>query len=201
MTQNNFFIVIEGIDFTGKSTLTKNLCSHLNALYLKSPPEIACPLLYEGTDMRPYFDSIENSTNRRTYYSFTNLILSEIIKNKRKEQPVICDRYWYSTLAYSSIDEGRPSSYAELFEKESLYEIPDLMILLTVSEEARIERIKARGIETFEENNIRKDQSKRDLILERYRLFNPIEIDTSNMNQNQVLEEAIEILREKGIIV
>ncbi len=55
------FIVIEGLDATGKSTLVDKLAKSLNAILLRCPPRLETPGLIDGdatfhtlTIVRPY---------------------------------------------------------------------------------------------------------------------------------------------------
>ena len=49
------FIVIEGLDATGKSTLVAELAKFLKATLLKCPPRLKAPELVDG-DLRLHFD-------------------------------------------------------------------------------------------------------------------------------------------------
>ena len=71
----NKFIVIEGLDATGKSTLVENLSSSLDATRLVCPPEIMVPSLGGGS-IRKHFDSL-SPLQRRAFYRFSNLVASE----------------------------------------------------------------------------------------------------------------------------
>ena len=76
----NKFIVIEGLDATGKSTLVDKLSILLDAVQLSCPPEILIPSIVDG-HARSHFDSL-NPLQRRAYYRFSNLV-SERTSGKR----------------------------------------------------------------------------------------------------------------------
>ena len=79
----NKFIVIEGLDATGKSTLAEKLSIALDAVQLSCPPEIIVPSLKNG-NARSFFDSL-SPLQRRAYYRFSNLVASEqVAKNLTK---------------------------------------------------------------------------------------------------------------------
>ena len=69
------FIVIEGLDATGKSTLVEKLAKSLNATLLKCPPRLEAPDFMDA-NLRSHFDN-RPSAQRRAYYQAANLIASE----------------------------------------------------------------------------------------------------------------------------
>ena len=67
----NKFIVIEGLDATGKSTLVDKLSILLDAVQLSCPPEILIPSI---VDVMLDLTLIHwNPPQRRAYYRFSNL--------------------------------------------------------------------------------------------------------------------------------
>ena len=193
------FIVIEGLDATGKSTLVDKLVKSLKATQLKCPPQINAPEL-SNEDLRDYFDS-KPSQRRRAYYRTANLIASEQAEGALEKGYVVTDRYWTSTVAFAALDDD--SSLNQEWRGCYPPELrkPDVVILLTVDEENRIKRMQDRGNPVTSEEQILTDNiDGRDAILQTYRTFNPIEIDTSNLDSNTVLEAVLKKLEQYGII-
>ncbi len=192
------FIVIEGLDATGKSTLANMLAKCLNATLLKCPPRLSAPDL-SITDLRDYFDS-KPSQRRRAYYRAANLIASEQVGIALEKEHVVMDRYWTSTVAFASLDDDIHLNQEWQGRYPPELRKPDVVILLTVDEENRIERMQGRGEPvTSEEQDLTQTIAGREAILQTYRTFNPTEIDTSNLDPNAVLEVVLKKLEQHGI--
>lgn len=193
------FVVIEGLDGTGKSTLVSKLANRLKAVQLKCPPRIEAsgpPAM----DLRSHFDG-RPPPQRRAYYRAANLVASEQAICALGGSHVVMDRYWPSTVAYGVLDRGfdakndcEPGYPPELRK-------PDVLILLTVIEEVRAERMRERK-QSFgsEERALAMDKAGRQRVLQRYREFSPIEIDTSHKDPAAVLQAALDALHEFEII-
>ncbi len=193
------FIVIEGLDATGKSTLVEKLTKRLNATLLQCPPRLEAPDLSD-TDLRSYFDD-RPPAQRRAYYRAANLIASEQAEIALQNGHVVMDRYWTSTVAFAALDDD--SDLDREWEGRYPPELrkPDAVILLTVDEENRTKRMRGRGEPvTDEEQNLAEDMVHREDVLRMYRSFDPIEIDTSNLDPDAVLEVVFAALHKSHII-
>lgn len=71
---------------TGKTTLSKNLSTSINATLLRSPPECI-------SHLRSSFDALPPLV-RRAYYSLGNYIIAQEIAEAAKSGPVVVDRWW-----------------------------------------------------------------------------------------------------------
>lgn len=147
------FIVFEGVDFSGKSTQVDLIKNHIGEiglqdsfLFTKEPgsdltdsgPKIREILLMSLDDISPAAEVFLFSADRAIHVSRIKEILNSGIN-------VICDRYFYSTIAYQS--------YFGDFNKELLFNIteaaicglvPDLLFVLNMDIETYKER---RGLE------------------------------------------------------
>ena len=192
------FIVIEGLDATGKSTLVLPLAECLDATLLKCPPELNAPQLSD-TDLRVYFEN-KNPQQRRAYYRAANLIASELAEVALQKGHVVMDRYWTSTVAFASLDDDLDLDQEWQGRYPPELREPDVVILLTVDEENRLKRMQGRGEPvTTEEQNLAKDIAGREAVLQTYRTFKPIEIDTSHLDPNAVLETVLTELQRSGV--
>ena len=195
---NGKFIVIEGLDATGKSTLVDRLAKHLNATLLQCPPKLEAPEL--STDLRAHFDE-RPSTQRRAYYRAANLIASEQAEVALQNHHVVMDRYWTSTVAFAALDDDSDldQEWQERYPPE--LRKPDIVILLTVDEENRTKRMRGRGEPvTAEEGNLAVDVARREAVLQTYRTFKPIEIDTSHLDPDGVLDAVLAQLQRAGLM-
>ncbi|XP_016424355.1 UMP-CMP kinase 2, mitochondrial-like [Sinocyclocheilus rhinocerous] len=191
-------IVIEGLDATGKTTLTEALRESLNATLLKSPPQCLAPF-------RQRFDS-EPPLIRRAFYALGNYITAAHIGKESLRAPVIVDRYWHSTAAYAIATavggrvENLPKPGSELYRwPEDLLQ-PNLVLLLTVCPEERLRRLRDRGQDkTVEEAELEINQLFRLKVEEAYkRIQNPacIIVDASPSPQ-EVLQQVQHLIRNK----
>ena len=113
---------------------------------------------------------------------------------------MILDRYWCSTAAFSAMDDN-PPRWEVIGEWPAGLLIPDIVFLLVVDEENRNNRLSNRGENlTEEEVRIEQDYENRQKIIEFYRCFDPIEIDTSNKTIQEVSKEILSWLRIAEII-
>ena len=193
------FIVIEGLDATGKSTLVEKLAERLNATLLQCPPRLEAPDLSD-TDLRAYFDD-RPPVQRRAYYRAANLIASEQAEMALQNDHVVMDRYWTSTVAFAALDDDSDLDQEWQGRYPPELRKPDAVILLTVDEENRTKRMSGRGEPiTDEEQNLAEDVVHREDVLRVYRRFDPIEIDTSDLAPDAVLEVVFAALKKSRIV-
>ncbi|KAM5262523.1 UMP-CMP kinase 2, mitochondrial [Ctenodactylus gundi] len=142
-------IVIEGLDATGKTTVTRSLSESLNAVLLQSPPSSL-------GQWRKIFDD-EPNIIRRAFYSLGNYIVASEIADMSTRSPVIVDRYWHSTATYAIATEVSgglqhlPPAHHPVYQWPEDLLKPDLVLLLTVSPEVRAQRLQGRGLEKTRE--------------------------------------------------
>jgi len=150
------FIVFEGLDGSGQSTqgqLLKN--------YLEKDKEVPVILTKEPTNEPPIGSLIRQILKKEISVSPAALQLlfcadrsehlEKVIKPAlEKDEYVISDRYFYSTIAYGSLD----LNIDWLIEMNKSFLIPDIVFLLKVRPRICMERIdKNRGQwEFFEES-------------------------------------------------
>lgn len=128
------FIVVEGVDGVGKTSVSKELVRILNAQYYKSP---APSLLDAKKVVDSSFDPISRYYFYRSIVQNDSMRISELLK---RGHTVVCDRYTQSLYAYHVALDHR---IEKLYEISDLL-MPDFEILLVASTEVRRNRIRQR---------------------------------------------------------
>lgn len=154
--QRGLFIVVEGIDGTGKSTQTRRLAEWFRA----RGREVV--LSREPTD-GPWGKQLRDSGNagrlsaeqelelflldRKDHVE--NLILPSLAAGK----VVILDRYYFSTMAYQGARGFDPAVIRA--RNEAFAPAPDLLLLLDLPVETALQRIGSRneGVTAFEQSD------------------------------------------------
>ncbi|KAJ8971402.1 hypothetical protein NQ317_005518 [Molorchus minor] len=151
-------IILEGLDGSGKSTVGKRVAKKLNAVQWRTPPDSI-------NHLRHLFET--NSILRTAYYSMGNYIAALEVQLILKDKPVVMDRFWHSTAAYAIAQavEDYPDKYEMPPANDKIYcwpedlFRPDIVLLLDVSEQVRLQRLSRRKSYTAQENLL-KDCSK-----------------------------------------
>lgn len=122
--KKNIFVVIEGIDRTGKTTVCKRLAQLLNGVTLISFPNRK---LFTGELIDKYLKS-EVSLNAQTIHLLFSANRWEFQERiKMMEGIVLCDRYYLSGIAYTSA-KGIEMDWCKWMDK-GLIE-PDLLVYI-----------------------------------------------------------------------
>ncbi|XP_028994162.1 UMP-CMP kinase 2, mitochondrial [Betta splendens] len=191
-------IVVEGLDATGKTTLTQALRDALGAALLPSPPRCLSP-------WRARFDQ-EPPLIRRAFYALGNYITAENMRQEATKAPVIVDRYWHSTAAYAigTALSGPPSSLpaegSEVYRWPGDLLQPSLVVVLTLDGEERKRRLRNRAQgETEEEQQLDHNHLFRLRVEEAYhRIRGPacVTVD-AGPSADQVLQQVLLLIRDK----
>lgn len=140
------FIVIEGLDGVGKSTIAKTLAEAIGAEVLSTPGK-------EFNNIREQLDSIykDNHQARQLFYMSTVVSISDQVRELiSKGQNVIVDRYWLSTQVYHKWKSE--NNHFELIDVANKILIPDITLYLHLPLEQRKARLKERKINSLEDN-------------------------------------------------
>jgi thymidylate kinase len=138
------FLVIEGCNGVGKSTIAECLSACLGALSFHYPPEF----VRFRREVR--LDECLAPLPRLAYYLAATLHLSDLVRAQLTQSHVICDRYLASPLslmiAESAIEETEAHRLSEPFE--SYLCIPDLTLLVTAEHAVASARIHNRSLKS-----------------------------------------------------
>nr|CAD7573067.1 unnamed protein product [Timema californicum] len=139
-----------------KTTLSKKLSSKLNAKKMSTPP--SCLLtLREKFDTHPI-------ALRRAYYALGNYIAAAEIEYLCHHTPVVVDRFWHSTAAYTIASEVGESMVLPP-EGDPIYNWPidllrpDMVVFLSVGEYNRVARHTGRNTTNTPEERTLQDNS------------------------------------------
>jgi len=139
MASNGLFIVLEGIDGAGKTTIANMLLRYLNGkryntIYTYEPYDS----LYVEILKTKYNELRDAYLDALTYAADRVIHLKTVIKPYlEKNYIVICDRYFYSSVAYQSA-QGAPLDWILEINKFALK--PDIAIYLDVDPEIGLRR-------------------------------------------------------------
>ena len=193
----NKFIVFEGIDGSGKTTQSKLLSKKINGKYTFEPTD---------GDIGKYIRKIlsgKKCEKEALALLFAADRVEHVVDIEQglKKSHIVCDRYVYSSIVYQSI-QGIDLDF--IVNINRFAKKPDVMIFLDVNIDESFKRMGGRSKEIFEnKDTLEKVKKKYYEIIEK-RLFEPrygyIVVDTTNKNIDEVHDEIMEELREKGII-
>ncbi len=203
MMKKSLFIVIEGLDGSGKSTSGKRLAEVLEerfqakVLTTYEPHNPSCGgdyirqvLTKKITQFRPRTLALAFAANRLDHCDREIIPWLESGNNRI----VLSDRYYLSSLVYQSTEDFPMASVLKINE---LALKPDLIFFLNVSNEVCYERMKKRNLppELFEENleEIRRKYLAAVEFLRSEHGENIVEID-GNGTVDQVVESMIQHL-------
>lgn len=173
------FIAIEGIDGVGKTTCAKLLANRMQAFLYKTPSGA-----FER--IRAEIEAIGDTQVRFAFYLASVFYASDEISSLVLHQPVVCDRYIYTTIAYHrGLDVNL--SYIDINGIPIIY--PDFCFYLYAEEDVREKRISGRGISSPSDTFLEKDKELQRKIHKEFLKFPVIQIDTSRLNPDEVCEQ------------
>jgi dTMP kinase len=149
--RNNLFIVIEGLDGSGKTTVSKlltqrfaenNLPCHRTFEQTKGPIGELIRSILVG-DIK----NIENETIALLFAADRYQHLKSEILPTLEHSHVICDRYYYSSMAYQGIDTNVMTRIIDYNQVVIAEHKPDIMFFIDVESNECLRRIEARGDE------------------------------------------------------
>ena len=138
------FIAVEGIDGSGKSTTIREIKRYLEskgeAVYLTAEPTT----LATGKIVRNFLSETNSDTpliHEMLALAFAadriNHLREEIWPALRKKQTVITDRYFFSSVAYQSLNV----SYEWVKGINRFATLPDVLVFIDVSIDKAVERL------------------------------------------------------------
>ncbi|CAJ1015475.1 Thymidylate kinase, putative [Leishmania lindenbergi] len=188
-------IVVEGLDGTGKTLITRTLAEKLSGMAVSTPPP-------QFAEVRETFRSQEEVV-ARAFYSAANYIAAEGILAASQSAVVVVDRWWCSTCAMAlanahNYDSLPPSGDAVYRWPEDL-PAPDAGFLLCVDEAVRVARIRKRAPEDFEEQRLSSQSEMRRVAMEAYRRTNML-TEVAAPTYRVAVNSILRLLPESGVV-
>jgi dTMP kinase len=190
------FIVIEGCDFTGKSTVIEKLVNAIELGGIKPVPTKALGGTEYGKKCRDYVmknsGKVPNSVILDKMIKAMQDINEKIVSHAQKRGFfVICDRYYHSTLVYQGMRKNALEMVERQLSKASLID-PDLTIILDCDTSVILERMKARAeTNSYDPKTAEEVDEIRNAYLEIAEMENTVMIDTTNLTTENVIEKIL----------
>ncbi len=175
------FIAIEGIDGVGKTNCSKLLADKIGGQYYKTPP-----VLFEN--IKREIDAKGNNQARFAFYLSSVFYASEEIRSSLSCNPVVCDRYIFSTIAYHNA-LGVDLSYVCLNKIPILF--PDHCFYLYADEQVRRQRIDERKVYSPSDEALEKNIYLQRKVHEEFLKLPAGRIDTSRLKLEEVCEQIL----------
>lgn len=190
------FIVIEGIDGSGKTTLANRIAEAVGGADITFEPTKS----KLGSALRSgSFGEIPPAAEALLFAADRAIHTEEIKKALDSGRWVICDRYLGSTVAYQSASFGDAADWDWLLSMQSKSVItPDLTILLDIDPEKGLSRVTTRGEELSRFEKLDFLKRVRSAYLRLSEILDYQVVDASQP-QEEVAEEVLSIMEKKGL--
>lgn len=205
------FLVFEGVDAAGKSTLIELLCQTLQEKQLtfvktKEPGGTKIGEAIQKILLTKEHPDLNALTETLLYYADRNQHIKEVIQTAlNKNSWVISDRYWASTSAYQCGGRGVDETFVRLLQQTVCKGCePDLWILLDLPVEESLKRLfvtKKNKRDKIEMENSTFHQKVRDYYL-KLAQQNPSKwlVLSAVQTSEQLLDQILSHLKQKNFL-
>ena len=194
------FIIFEGIDGVGKTSLAQKLSHQLNYKFIETP---SSELMFNNPQIYAkvvdYIHSYLPGFLRAWFYSFSNLYLSEKYcqEHSTNQRNLITNRYVVSNFAYNS-DNYTGNFFANLFQ---FLAKPDLTIYLTADLETIKQRISNRNKDDKDLLQVEYNKNVREPLMlnflkQNYNAKQVAIINTTNLNLDEVYKKIMDRIQK-----
>ena len=192
--QKGKFIVVEGLDGSGKTTLIENIVNSLNGIV---PIKSLIDILPRGKCIRECIGNKEHYGNDLSiallYLSETTRVKDIIEEYLKNGVDIIVDRWFYSTMAYTN------NKYIDIIDNVSKY-LPniDMTIYVDVDIDTLIKRISNKlgeDVFTNKDKLVNVGNCYKELKMDNQIIFNNnFEDDSYEINYNNLIEKIKEVI-------
>ena len=192
--QKGKFIVVEGLDGSGKTTLIENIVNSLNGIV---PIKSLIDILPRGKCIRECIGNKEHYGNDLSiallYLSETTRVKDIIEEYLKNGVDVIVDRWFYSTMAYTN------NKYIDIIDNVSKY-LPniDMTIYVDVDIDTLIKRLSNKlgeDVFTNKDKLVNVGNCYKELKMDNQIIFNNnFEDDSYEINYNNLIEKIKEVI-------
>lgn len=192
-------VSIEGFDGVGKTTISTLLATRLGFVFVEKPLKYLFDPdggIKEYIRIRDYFNDISksNSNLSASFYGLGNIYLYE----KFKGQNIITDRHILSNYAWSGTEDSK--DYFDILHR--IIGNPDFTFILKAEKEIIKNRLKKRDSKDSDLVKIEKVKviyDKMQDFAERHSMPFQV-IDSSKSSVEEVVDQMINILKQKGLL-
>ncbi|KPI87853.1 hypothetical protein ABL78_3080 [Leptomonas seymouri] len=193
-TKRHAVVVVEGLDGTGKTLVTRTLAEKLHGVALCTPPT-------QFSVIREAF-RYQDEAVARAFYSAANYVAAVDIFEAAQTSVVVVDRWWCSTCAMALANtltvETLPPKGDAVYEWPADLAKPDAGFLLSVDEAVRVARIRKRSPEDDEERRLSAQSEMRRAALEAYARTNILSVVPAP-SYRAAVNTILELLPKKGV--
>lgn len=199
-------IVFEGIDGSGKSTVSNQLAQYLHqkgayTLWYREPGgTMLGEVIRTILKFAKKISIIKPRTEFFLFQAARSQLLYEVNEHLKQGRYVILDRFTLSTMVYQVVLNGIPTDTAYQISRYASYDlIPDITILLDLPVDVAIDRLSKRddndgGYDGLEPQAM---QELRDHYLDLARVMGPmVKVVDANRKTVFILEDVIEIVEK-----
>lgn len=188
-----WFVVVEGLDGAGKSSLVKELAATFGAQILSSSNAISA-------EVRAACDGMHGmrGTSRQLFYAYSVSLTSDAAGRALQQGThVVVDRYWASTIAYPRV-LGDATDAIERIATTLL--TPTLTLFLDAPRAVRAARIEGRGgaARGIDAASLERDEALRAAYMDAFQtpgVVGELEVVDAARGPEEVLERACDAIR------
>lgn len=199
-----YFIVLEGPDGSGKSTISEIICEKLkeegfSVVHTREPGGIEIAEEIRNVILNPKNTSMDARTEALLYAaSRRQHLVEKVVPAVNEGKIVICERFVYSSLAYQGY--GRGLGFDDILKINDFAigeHYPDMTIYLDINEEEGLKRIENRA---FKDRLDNESVNFHHLVNEGYkevlRRFKDTKVVDATLSIEEVVNKCLELINE-----